>query len=137
MQNVLILDANQRSALAATRSLGSKGIPVVVADETNKTLAGSSKYCRETFVYPLPYESPEDFITTLKKESVLRNINVIFPMTEISTYLILKHRDQFTGNCIPFAPFESFDLLTGQMEIIQTCATTRYAGSCNILYKKY
>jgi hypothetical protein len=51
MKNVLILDANQRSALAATRSLGKRGIPVVTGDETKDTLAGNSKYCRQRVVF--------------------------------------------------------------------------------------
>ena len=117
MKKVLILDANQRSALAATRSLGSKGVQVVVADETGETLAGSSRYCSESFKYSSPYEEPEDFIATLKKESIRRSINVIFPMTEISTYLLLKYRYHFAGLSIPFAPFEAFDLLTNKWKL--------------------
>ncbi len=40
---VLILDADQRSALAATRSLGRRGLVVVAADETTRALAGAQK----------------------------------------------------------------------------------------------
>ena len=114
---ILVLDANQRSALAATRSLGSKGVHVVVADETRETLSGSSKYCSESFQYPSPYNNPEDFITTLKEEAIRRSIHVIFPMTEISTYFLLKYRHQFTGVNIPFAPFETFELLTDKWRL--------------------
>jgi hypothetical protein len=39
---VIILDGNQRSALAATRSLGRKGIDVVVGAEKGRSLASSS-----------------------------------------------------------------------------------------------
>jgi predicted ATP-grasp superfamily ATP-dependent carboligase len=119
MLKVLILDASQRSALAATRSLGKKGIHVIVADETQRTLAGSSKYCQESFSYPSPYEFPEGFITDLVQESIRRNIRVIFPMTELSTYLLLKHRDQFINVNFPFAPFEVFNLLTNKDELLQ------------------
>lgn len=119
MQKVLILDGNERSALAVVRSLGEKDIPVVVADETIKTLAGSSKYCQENFVYPSPYEYPEKFITTLKKESFQRNIKVMFPMTEITTSLVLKHREEFIGIKIPFANFEIFDSLTDKWRLFK------------------
>jgi len=74
MQKVLILDGKQRSALAATRSLGKRGIPMIVADEDARTLAGSSRYCQETIVYPSPYLNPKGFIETLKKESLQRDI---------------------------------------------------------------
>lgn len=119
MPNVLILDANQRSALAATRSLGKKGIHVIVADETQRTLAGSSKYCQGSFSYPSPYEFPEGFITALMQESMKRDIRVIFPMTELSTYLVLKYRDRFVNIHFPFASFEVFDLLTNKGELLQ------------------
>src|SRR4030042_2027981 len=137
---VLILDANQRSALAATRSLGSKGVPVVVADETEKTLAGSSKYCKENFVYPSPNEYPQDFIKTLKKECIERNINVSFPMTEITTHLMLKHRDQFKGVLIPFASFETFERLTDKCKLFELAqplgipVPITYASSSSLPY---
>ncbi|MBI5180238.1 MAG: ATP-grasp domain-containing protein [Nitrospirae bacterium] len=119
LHKVLILDANQRSALAATRSLGKKGISVVVADETRGTLSGSSRYCKETLVYPSPYEYSLDFIATLKKECVERDINIMFPMTEITTYLILKHRSEFNGIHIPFVDFEAFDALTDKWKLFK------------------
>ena len=119
MQKVLILDANQRSALAATRSLGAKGIHVVVADETTKTLAGTSRYCRESLVYPSPHQNPEAFITTLKKDSRERGIKVIFPMTEISTSLVLKHRQKFEDVSLPFVPFKTFDRLTNKWTLFE------------------
>src|SRR5436309_2624208 len=116
---VLILDANQRSALAATRSLGTKGIHVVVANETEKTLAGTSKYCRESLVYPSPYENPEAFIATLKKDCVEHAIKVIFPMTEITTSLVLKHRHEFKEVTLPFVSFETFDGLTDKWKLFE------------------
>lgn len=120
---LLILDANQRSALAATRSLGSKGVPVVVADETEKTLSGSSKYCSESFSYSSPCENSQEFIETLKKECIKRNINIIFPMTEITTHLLLKHRDEFKDVIIPFASFEAFEQLTDKCKLFELAQT--------------
>ncbi len=54
MKRVLILYANQRSALAATRSLGRHGIHIITADETADSLAGSSRYSKLYFRYPSP-----------------------------------------------------------------------------------
>jgi hypothetical protein len=59
---VIVLDGNQRSALAVTRSLGIKGIRVLVGTETKSPLASSSAYCSGSFVYPLPYMSTEGFL---------------------------------------------------------------------------
>lgn len=119
LENVLILDANQRSALAATRSLGRRGIPVAVADEQNETLAGSSKYCRERMIYPSPSSKQEEFLETIRREALKRGVKVIFPMTEITTHLLLKNRDAFSGIQIPFAPFETFERLSNKWELYQ------------------
>jgi predicted ATP-grasp superfamily ATP-dependent carboligase len=119
MHKVLILDANQRCALAATRSLGAKGVHVVAADETPTTLAGSSRYCQESFTYTSPYEYPDIFISDLYKAAKERDIRTIFPMTEISTYLVLQSRESFKEISIPFAPFEVFDTLTDKWRLFE------------------
>jgi len=119
MHKVLILDGKQRSALASTRSLGSKGVPVVVADESAATLAGASKYCNHTFTYPSPYSDSGNFIETVKKEIKQRDIHIIFPMSEVTTYLILKHREEFPGISIPFPDFKAFDMLTDKWRLCE------------------
>lgn len=119
MHKVLILDANQRSALAAIRSLGKKAVPTIVADVTKETLAGASKYCAESMIYPSPYTNPEDFIDTLRDMAAKKSIGVIFPMTEISTYLLLKCRSLFEGINIPLASFESFEQLNNKWKLFE------------------
>jgi hypothetical protein len=89
------MDGNARSALAATRSLGRKGVPVVVADETKRTLSGSSKYCSESFTYPSPTANLRAFLSTVKAECSQREVRVIFPMTEVSMATVLEHREEF------------------------------------------
>lgn len=118
MDKVLILDANQRSALAATRSLGRRGVQVVVADEFEKTLSGASRYAFENFVYPSPFRNPEGFIQAVKEEVLQREIRVIFPMTEVTAHLILKCRHVFPGIQIPFVSLETFEALSdkGRLE---------------------
>lgn len=119
MEKVLILDGCNRSALAATRSLGRKGVKVVVADETPSTLASGSRYCLEDFTYPSPNRYPEAFINVLKQEADKRQIKVMMPMTEITTSVILKERAKFNGLIIPFAPFEAFDQLTNKWWLLE------------------
>jgi predicted ATP-grasp superfamily ATP-dependent carboligase len=117
-QRVLILDGNQRSALAATRTLGKRGIPVVVADECRDTLAGSSRYCDATFVYPSPYTDPDGFTAAIARAAVERNVGVILPMTDLTTLLVLKHRNAFAPASVPFASFEAFETLTDKERLL-------------------
>src|SRR3989304_2345841 len=112
MERVLILDANHRSALAVARSLGAKGLHVVAADETRRTLAGPSKYCQETFAYPSPHTPPDPFVPTRASEAAQRGVKVIFPMTDITTALLLQKQEQLEGFILPCSSLEAFDRLT-------------------------
>jgi predicted ATP-grasp superfamily ATP-dependent carboligase len=118
-EKVLILDGNARSALAATRSLGSRGLHVVVGGDSRRTLAGSSQYCREAFTYPAPGENPDGFLSTLKSECARRGVSVILPMTEISTLTVLKRREQLDGLQLPFVDFSTFDALSDKWKLLQ------------------
>jgi len=89
---VLILDGNTRSALAVTRSLGSKGVHVVVADAVTRTLGGASRYCRDSFTYASPASNLEGFLSGVKVECSQRRIGVILPVTELTASILLKHR---------------------------------------------
>jgi len=109
MHKVLILDANQRSALAATRSLGRRGVSVTAADETRTTLAGSSKYCQERMTYPSPFRHPDLFLATLRSEILQRQIDVVFPMTDLTTGILVRHRDSLGHIQIPCPPEDSFE----------------------------
>jgi hypothetical protein len=54
-RRILILDAKQRSALAAVRSLGKLGdVYIHTADDAPAALAGSSRYSRTATIPPLP-----------------------------------------------------------------------------------
>lgn len=116
---VLILDGNTRSALAATRSLGKKGVHVTVANETPRTLAGASRYCNESFTYPSPARDLNGFLATVKRECSRRKIGMILPMTEMSTWIVLTHREEFEPLKIPFAEFETYDALTDKWRLLK------------------
>lgn len=116
---VLVLDGSQRSALATTRSLGRHGVPVVVGGETRTTLAGCSRYCQATVVYPPPQTNPEQFLKTINAEVCRQNITVLLPMTDITTYFILANRDRFPGVSIPYASFEAYEMVSNKWTLYQ------------------
>jgi predicted ATP-grasp superfamily ATP-dependent carboligase len=116
-RRVLVLDANQRSALATTRSLGRRGLVVVAADETRRTLAGASRYCRETMVYPSPSADGVAFVKAFKRECGRRRIDVVLPMSDLTTRLLLAHREEFGDVRIPCPSLDAFDAVTDKWEL--------------------
>lgn len=87
------------STLAAARSLGRRGIDVIVGDEYDFAPAALSKYTSAKFLYPNPDREPEAFLDTL--EAVIRKHAppagepyVLMPVHK-EAYLIARHRHRF------------------------------------------
>lgn len=126
MKRVLVLDANQRSALSTTRSLGKKGVPVVTADETIKALAGCSRFSESYFTYPAPQTQPEAFVTALAELVQKQDIQIILPMTELTTGLLLQNQQEFPDISFPFPELDTINALSDK------CALMRLAESLDI-----
>lgn len=120
MKNVLILDANQRSALAATRALGEKSVQVFTGDEVEDTLAGNSRYCYRKVVYPSPYLYPERFISSLRQTVNAHGIEAMFPMTDATTELVLRNRHEFPGTAIPFPELIAYESVTNKFNLFKS-----------------
>jgi len=122
MTKVLVLDAMQRSALAVTRSLGKKSIDVTCADERMRTLAGASKYCKDRVTYPSPQHQPDAFIEALVRLAEAQRFDALFPVSDRTTSLVLKHRSRFTGVRIPYRNPQAFDLLSDKGQLAELAA---------------
>ena len=118
LPGVAILDADERSALAATRALGARGIRVVTAGERALTLAGASRYAAAHFTYPSPEERPEAFIETLRQELRRHDVGVLLPMTEVTTQLVIEHGPTLDGVRVPFPGREAFEQLTDKASLV-------------------
>jgi predicted ATP-grasp superfamily ATP-dependent carboligase len=122
MYRTLILDANQRSALAATRSLGARGVEVIAADEMPGALAAVSSVCRASFTYPSPYREPDAFLRCLREECARREIGVLMPMTDVTTDLILRERASFGEVRIPCGEHAVFTALSDKFALFRRAA---------------
>jgi predicted ATP-grasp superfamily ATP-dependent carboligase len=112
---VLVLDAHQRAALAATRSLGRAGFAVATADERTHTLAGASRWSAQELVYPSPYRDPDAFVAWATAE--LEFFDAALPMTEVTTDLLLRHRVRLPDLVLPFPEIDVVDRLSNKIEL--------------------
>jgi predicted ATP-grasp superfamily ATP-dependent carboligase len=92
---ILILDGEQRSALAVTRSLGKAGLIVYVGTSETTSLAGKSKYCLRELRYTSPYLDQLQFINDIKSLITRLEIKNVLPITDISISTILLHQHLF------------------------------------------
>ena len=121
--NVFVTDGDQRPALAITRSLGRRGIAVIVGAEERSSLASASKYCARHVTYPSPHQDPNAFDRFLLDFVERERVDVVMPVTDVTTCLVAKNADglrPFTA--IAAAPFAAFDFVSDKSALLQRAA---------------
>ena len=116
---VLVTDANQRSALAITRSLGARGVRVIAADSVPETLAGSSRFSADSAQYVDPYRDPEGFVADLRALVSEHDIGLIVPATEVTTYLVAANQSSLHPAASATPPYALFDLLSDKYRLFK------------------
>lgn len=118
---VLVLDGHNRAALAVTRSLGRAGHEVIVGDVQKRSLAHWSRYCSAAITYPDPIVESDAFIDNLAAVTRDRRIQAVVPVSDITTFLVTRHRDRFDQSCaIPFADADVIERAADKVDIVQT-----------------
>ena len=118
--NVLVTDGDNRAALAITRSLGRKGHRVIVGEKSRPSLASVSRYSSGGWVYPDPLKCPDDFLDDLVRAVKEKKIEVLLPVTEITTGLVTENARSFEGLCrLPFPDGNAFRTASNKLEIVR------------------
>ncbi len=143
MEKVLILDAAQRSALACVRSLGQMGgLRLLAADSQPQAIAGSSRYCSGYLEHPPVRQQPAAFLEWLTDCVAGQGIDLVMPMTEFTSQLILMHNRDHPGQAIPlpFAEYERILELADKGRLVERATalgiacpeSTRYAEASEV-----
>jgi predicted ATP-grasp superfamily ATP-dependent carboligase len=120
LPSVLVLDANQRSALAVTRSLGKSGqFLITTADATAQALAGASRYSTAYLQHPDPGNQPRDFIAWMKDLIGRQHFDLVMPTTEVTSQLLLCCKDELPEIELPFAPYETVMALSDKISLVE------------------
>jgi len=116
----LVTDGDTRQALAATRSLGRFGHFVVNVSDRYPSLAGASRYSSIAERCPIPADDPEAFLAAIIELAGRQRIDVVLPMTEISTLLLTRHRDCLPSNCrLPYPSYDSVRRASNKAECLE------------------
>ncbi len=117
---VFVTDGEQRPALAVTRSLGRRGLAVVVGAEQPHSLASASKYCVRHVTYPSPIHDPGAFEQFLAAFVERERIDVVMPVTDVTTHLVAKNLpalNAITATAVP--SFAAFDFVSNKTALAQ------------------
>lgn len=105
---ILVTDGNTRAALAITRSLGRAGHEVMVGATTLHSLAGASRHCRARVCYPDPDHYGQTFVDFIADYAAHEAVDVVLPVTDITTLTIGAHRDRIPAGCaLPFPDLDT------------------------------
>jgi predicted ATP-grasp superfamily ATP-dependent carboligase len=120
--DAIILDGNQRPALAITRSLGERGIRVTIGAETEPSLSSCSRYCAGSFLYPSPYRDPDGFFRAVLDRTRSHGRVILIPVTDVTVSEILRRREEFGEVVlIPFDEFEKYSLVSDKARLHALC----------------
>lgn len=120
--HVLILDAQQRSALAAVRSLGRRGIRLHVADARRSTLSGASRYVDSELLYPDPTREPAAFTDWTLETARRLGVQVVLPMTDVTSMLLAPIQQAFGPIKVGCAPHGAYEQLSDKARLLDLAA---------------
>lgn len=105
---ILVTDGNTRAALAITRSLGRAGHEVRVGANTLDSLAGASRHCQARVCYPDPDRYGQAFVDFIGDYVAHETVDVLLPVTDITTLTIDAHRARMPSGCaLPFPDLDT------------------------------
>lgn len=131
MPKILVLDGNQRSALAVTRSLGKLGGAIFVTDDSTRSLAGESKYVTDYIQSPSVKDHPEQFLQWFIEFVTEQNIEYAFPVTEITSQFLLQNQNSLPEKVkLPFADIDTI------MQLADKCQLMKLAEKVGVLHPK-
>jgi len=85
----------KRSALAAARSLGKKGIEVIGCSEKKWAPGFFSRYCMKKYVYCSPFKDIQRYLEDIQEIIRKEKPEVLLPINEETLLPLLKHREDF------------------------------------------
>ena len=117
---VFVTDGDNRAALAVTRSLGRAGHEVFVGERRAPALAQTSKHCTRRFVYPDPTSESQAFVEFLERTVRDEHIDVLLPVSDITTFLVTRERARLGRSAVPFADAETVALAADKVALVGT-----------------
>ena len=116
---VFVTDGDQRPALAVTRSLGLRGISVLVGEDTPASLASCSKYCSRHVTYPSPREHARAFDEFLLDFVEREQIDMVLPVTDVTMHAVSRLQETLRSRTALAVPsFDAFERVTEKSRLV-------------------
>jgi len=127
---VLVTDGEQRSALAAVRSLGRAGMRVAVAGQ-HPCLAGISRWCAVRIACPSAAEDRRRFVACVSRAADKHDVRLILPASDASVLALSEERARLPAGCA--LPFPEHEAVVRAMDRL---ALLRLASSLGVAFPR-
>lgn len=116
---ILITDGNERSALAAVRSLLRAGHEVLVAASTRLSLAGASRGVQPRLLSTDPLMDPGAYASEVGRIAREDGSALVLPMTDASVEALLEHRKVLpAGVALPFPDLATYRAASDKAHVL-------------------
>ena len=123
---VLVTDSNNRSALAAARSLARAGHTVITAGDCRVSLAAASRHSTAFVRCPQPSADPDGFCNAIGTAVRTHKVDVLLPMTEVTTLLLAGMRTTLPASCtMPYASEDAISTASNKVRVIELARELR------------
>jgi predicted ATP-grasp superfamily ATP-dependent carboligase len=119
MRTVLVLDANQRSALAIIRSLGRQGLRVLAGDQSDGALGAASRYAATSVRYADPATQPLRFVAEVAALVRQHRIDMVVPATDLTTMLLVSDPERLLPAMLVAPPVAAYEALTNKQNLLE------------------
>ena len=119
----IILDGNQRAALATARSLGRRSVRVIVAESKSRSLAGASRFCAEELVYPDAARFPQAFADWLEGLGRRYPGAVLLPMTDLTVPLVLAAAQRLPSLRLGLPTLAAYESVTDKYSLYEAAVS--------------
>lgn len=133
---VLVTDGEQRSSLAAVRSLGRAGFRVLACSHRTPSLAGASRWCAAETGVPSPLSQPAAFAEAVLSLCHQRRADLLLPMTDASILAVLPCRDDLGPTLLPMPDLEAFRAVSDKRRLLETAAGLGIAVPCQAVLER-
>lgn len=118
---VLVVDAGERSAVAACESLARAGYRVGAASSQWPAPAGWSRFCQRRFSLPNPRQDPGHFAATVAAIAADNGYRTVLPCSEGSLWAIAGNRERFNGSGVELGlpPADAVARCTDKQELVE------------------
>jgi len=122
-RRALVTCGEQRSSLAAVRSLGRAGHEVHVVSELGRSLAGASRFAREDVRVPSPLSEPAAYADAVGRAIERARIDVLLPMTDPALLALLPERGRWPDTAVPFPDAEIYRRVSDKGALLERAAS--------------